>query len=274
MLQIKRRFPPDDPFFEDGDILFTRLIRTVDETVDSITESLDAVNISSFKCSIKGCSKIFSSPFLYNQHFDLLHRYVCHSCNRHLPSNHLLELHLMETHDTYFQACLEKGLEVYQCFLQSCRMKFVNEETRKKHLVDIHHYPADFKFSVSKRNLKENQTKKLMKINLDNNSESAMEIDIEKITDKNTKILSFNDDVPIKSSNDKIDNEFHRQCTTDKKLSKRCQVDNELTSEENKIEKVTNDCGLNNKFQNKQKTTAKLPKSVSFGRGRQRAFIK
>ena len=36
-------------------------------------------------------------------HYNTLHRYVCSSCRRCLPTQHLLDLHLVEWHDAMFE---------------------------------------------------------------------------------------------------------------------------------------------------------------------------
>ena len=147
----KRRFGPDDIFFADGNLEFTRKDKIVDDDIDFIIDSIGAVNLGQFTCNVKGCLQKFDTPMQFNRHFDMLHRFCCQYCQRHFPSNHLLSLHLQENHDTYFEMQKEKGLSVYQCMLESCKEKFISEEARKNHLVKVHKYPANFRFSVVKR---------------------------------------------------------------------------------------------------------------------------
>ena len=276
MQPIKRRYPPEHPFFDDGDTLFARLSRTFDEAIDSITESLDAVSIDEFRCSIKGCSKTFTNPLIYNQHFDLLHRYICESCKRHFPSNYLLELHLLETHDSYFEACREKGLDVYQCFIQSCKLKFINEETRRKHLVDVHRYPADFRFSFAKRNHGYKMKKKVKTKKLDEENESEMDIDSRKIFDtKSSKSSNSGYSTSSNNSNFPIKDELPTEkesCVLKVKAIKKCKPKNKDFS---KVENVVHGAATSTiHAQSVNKNSRSLPKSISFGRGSQRGFVK
>ena len=59
-------------------------------------------SVSEFACHISGCSAVHSTLEEYEHHYNSLHRHVCCSCRRPLPTARLLDIHIQEWHDSLF----------------------------------------------------------------------------------------------------------------------------------------------------------------------------
>ncbi|XP_066924365.1 zinc finger protein 511-like [Clytia hemisphaerica] len=148
---LRRHKLPTDPFFDDGNQIFSFHEKTVNSDIDFLVDSISAVHIEEFECSVKGCRETFTDPMQYNRHYDMLHRYSCETCHRNFSSNHLLSLHISESHDAFFKAQRDKGIAVFHCLIESCGRSFKAVETRRRHLVEKHKYPPDFRFNMARR---------------------------------------------------------------------------------------------------------------------------
>ncbi|AWP14070.1 putative zinc finger protein 511 [Scophthalmus maximus] len=115
---------------------------------DIITLSL--LSVSEFACHISGCSAVFSALEEYEHHYNSLHRHVCCSCRRSLPSARLLDIHIQEWHDSLFTVLAQRQ-DMYQCLVEGCGQKFRTSKHRKDHLIRIHKYPPDFRFDKTKK---------------------------------------------------------------------------------------------------------------------------
>ncbi|KAK2824235.1 hypothetical protein Q5P01_021410 [Channa striata] len=137
----------DHELFEDGDIHRHMYLQDlyVSEASDKTTPS-----VSEFACHISGCSAVFTTLEEYEHHYNSLHRHVCCSCRRSLPSAWLLDIHIQEWHDTLF-TILAQTQDMYQCLVEGCGQKFSTSKHRKDHLIRIHKYPPDFRFDKSKK---------------------------------------------------------------------------------------------------------------------------
>ncbi|KAJ8014026.1 hypothetical protein DPEC_G00035970 [Dallia pectoralis] len=145
----------DHEFFEDGDIhrhLYLQNLSTC------TADDLPTARACEFKCHISGCSQVFSCLDGYEHHYNTLHRHVCSSCQKSLPSTRLLDIHIQEWHDSLFSILSERQ-DMYQCLLEGCELKFRSREQRKDHMINIHKYPSDFRFDKAKRT-KKNKTAK------------------------------------------------------------------------------------------------------------------
>lgn len=60
------------------------------------------------RCNIPNCNQEFDTLFVYESHYNSLHRFLCAQCSKNLPSAHLLDLHLSETHDSFFAVQAER----------------------------------------------------------------------------------------------------------------------------------------------------------------------
>ncbi|XP_070981442.1 zinc finger protein 511 isoform X2 [Oncorhynchus clarkii lewisi] len=135
----------DHELFEDGDIhrhLYLQNLSTC-PAHDSPT-----ARQCEFRCYISGCSQVFSTVEDYEHHYNTLHRHVCSSCQRSLPSARLLDIHIQEWHDSLFSILAERQ---DMCLVEGCGSKFRTREQRKDHVIKIHKYPSDFMFDKVKR---------------------------------------------------------------------------------------------------------------------------
>ncbi|XP_072347450.1 zinc finger protein 511 [Scyliorhinus torazame] len=155
----------EDEFFEDGDIHRHLYLR---DAITSVGE-VERPTVSEFCCHIAGCSQLFDTLENYEHHYNTFHRNVCSSCKRSFPSSHLLNIHILEWHDSLFQILTAKQ-NMYICLVESCTEKFKASSDRKKHLIKVHGYPADFRFDKPKK-LKRNQK---------NKDRSSYDMDVEK----------------------------------------------------------------------------------------------
>ncbi|XP_002741505.1 zinc finger protein 511-like [Saccoglossus kowalevskii] len=146
---IKRRLPPDDLFFEDGDVeCFLQAKQYPLDLEDDDTEP----SVPEFKCHEPRCNDLFTSIQAYEIHYNSKHRYVCNHCKRFFPSNHLLDIHVLEWHDALFQMLAEKQ-NMYCCLIESCGERFKTTKDRKSHLVKIHKYPTNFRFDKTAKRI-------------------------------------------------------------------------------------------------------------------------
>lgn len=173
-IPIRRHLTCNDPFFEDGNSVFCFHEKTVNSDIDFLVDSITAVHIEEFSCSVKGCMETFTNPIQYNRHFDMLHKFRCVTCFRNFSSNYLLSLHISESHDAFFQAQRDKRLAIYQCLVESCGRTFKVIETRRRHLVEKHKYPADFRFHAVKRTHQKYQKNKGKKKQTVNNNKARV----------------------------------------------------------------------------------------------------
>ncbi|XP_042358130.1 zinc finger protein 511 [Plectropomus leopardus] len=146
----------DHELFEDGDILRHMYLQ---DLYISEAEDKPTLSVSEFACHISGCSAVFSTLEEYEHHYNSLHRHVCCSCRRSLPSARLLDIHIQEWHDSLFTILAEKQ-DMYQCLVEGCGLKFRTSKHRKDHLIRIHKYPPDFRFDKTKKDRGTRQTKR------------------------------------------------------------------------------------------------------------------
>ncbi|XP_033956173.1 zinc finger protein 511 [Pseudochaenichthys georgianus] len=146
----------DHQLFEDGDIHRHMYLQ---DLYISEAEDKPTLSVSEFACHISGCSAIFSTLEEYEHHYNSLHRHVCCSCCRSLPSARLLDIHIQEWHDSLF-TILSQRQDMYQCLVEGCGQKFSTSKHRKDHLIKIHKYPPDFRFDKTKKDKGNRQTKK------------------------------------------------------------------------------------------------------------------
>ncbi|KAJ7373432.1 hypothetical protein OS493_013026 [Desmophyllum pertusum] len=149
---LKRTLPPDDPFFEEGE-LFCNVLR---KQLDNSKEVDDLIQRADFKCDVPGCGEWFSSVRSYEAHYNSLHRHSCQKCQRSFPSTHLLEIHVLENHDTLFTMIATRK-NLYRCLVESCPDRFSSDKERKDHLVSFHKYPSDFRFNRPSRQQRKKQ---------------------------------------------------------------------------------------------------------------------
>ncbi|XP_047208298.1 zinc finger protein 511 [Girardinichthys multiradiatus] len=141
------RLHRDHELFEDGDILRHMYLQ---DLFISEAEEQPTTSVSEFACHISGCRVVFSTLDEYEHHYNSLHRHVCCSCRRSLPSAHLLDIHLQEWHDSLFIILAQKQ-DMYLCLVEGCGQKFRTSQERKDHLIRVHKYPPDFRFDKNRK---------------------------------------------------------------------------------------------------------------------------
>lgn len=275
-LPLRRHIHPNDTFFGDGNQAFSLYEKTVDEDIDFIIDSIGAVHIEEFSCTVKGCLKKFTSPIQFNRHYDMLHKYYCQTCSRNFPSNYLLSLHISENHDTYFEAQKEKGVASFYCLLESCGQKFVSEIERKNHLVTSHRYPPNFRFNAVKRTHKKYQQKET-----GNNKNKQHRK--ENSTKKQPTNKLANTDEGHELNTTPTNKQQNKKKNKTKNVSKKEQMEVEtlttfpevvdaavvvVMDEKRAIESMDTQPNVE-PLENKKRV---LPKSICFGRGIQRGF--
>ncbi|XP_041867105.1 zinc finger protein 511, partial [Melanotaenia boesemani] len=150
------RLQKDHDLFEDGDIQRHMYLQ---DLYISEKEDRPTLSVSEFACHISDCSAVFSTLEEYEHHYNSLHRHVCCSCRRSLPSAWLLDIHIQEWHDSLFTILAQKQ-DMYQCLVEGCGQKFRTSEQRKDHLIRIHKYPPDFRFDKNKKDKRTREMKR------------------------------------------------------------------------------------------------------------------
>jgi hypothetical protein len=95
-------------------------------------------------CTVQGCALCFSSTDEYETHFRSAHFHMCQQCRKVLPTDRLLRVHIAEVHDALF-AVLAETQPMFECLVPGCESVSLSRRIRKAHLVDDHHYPANFR---------------------------------------------------------------------------------------------------------------------------------
>ncbi|CRK91677.1 CLUMA_CG005326, isoform B, partial [Clunio marinus] len=95
--------------------------------------------------------------------FSLSYLFIRFVCKKKENSSHMLELHVVETHDTYFEVQREKK-PMYACFLQECKLLFMNPEERRDHCIKFHKFPHNFRFDNTKSVRKNSPSNELMEL--------------------------------------------------------------------------------------------------------------
>ncbi|XP_059481847.1 zinc finger protein 511 [Neocloeon triangulifer] len=141
---IPGRRSASDPNFAAGDAICGpyKVLGIID--IDIENESVE------FACEVHGCSEKLSSVLDLEQHYNTVHRFECHQCHKHLASAHLLDLHICESHDTFFELQSSKT-PMFSCFVIECPLKSWNAKERMAHCVEMHNFPANFRYDVVPR---------------------------------------------------------------------------------------------------------------------------
>lgn len=145
---VKRRMLPGCELFADGDAFlhytrkFVPLEVEEDETSNSHNMNIEKEIIP---CSVIGCSQVFTSLLGYENHYNTIHRHTCLTCHRAFPSAFLLDIHIQENHDPLF-AILVHQQSMYRCLVESCMDKFASCDSRRQHMIKVHHFPSNFRF--------------------------------------------------------------------------------------------------------------------------------
>ncbi|KAL1924845.1 uncharacterized protein VTP21DRAFT_4499 [Calcarisporiella thermophila] len=160
----KRAFPPDDPFFDAGNIesraqWLSKHHLTPPGSSQSppmpdsdLMQLVDELTDTSILCTLS--PRCDSSPTrcgslpAYEMHYNMYHRHVCLECSKSFPTARWLSLHLVENHDTFAKVRQERGEKIFECFVESCTKFFSTPKMRRLHLIDKHHYPKNFFYGM------------------------------------------------------------------------------------------------------------------------------
>ncbi|XP_050416243.1 zinc finger protein 511 [Patella vulgata] len=192
---VKRRLQPEHILFEAGDKACHQGSKII--PIDNANSDDYIEKIPIFPCSITGCGEVFDNISRYESHYNTLHRNICTVCRRVFPSNYLLEIHLQEWHDAMFEILAAKQ-NMYQCLVEHCLEKFKSCKQRKKHMVELHHMPANYRFDKVKKNRKaQNAASKADEKNIKNDygivqqENKCMEDEESKTTGSAKRIFSY-----------------------------------------------------------------------------------
>ncbi|KAL6070636.1 Zinc ion binding,nucleic acid binding,zinc ion binding [Balamuthia mandrillaris] len=143
-LRVKRRYPLGHPFWEEGDLARELVAKqcALDLPSDDAAENEGERPI---KCPMPGCKQKLRGVAAFEAHYNSVHKHTCTVCSRVFPMARLLELHVLESHDSMF-VLLARSKKMYECLVEGCGHSFWRDSDRKRHLVDLHHYPSTFYF--------------------------------------------------------------------------------------------------------------------------------
>ncbi|KFK25645.1 hypothetical protein AALP_AA8G141500 [Arabis alpina] len=183
---LRRRFPPDSPFFASGNVERELLAKQValDLTEDEINHLQKFVETESrrISCPIVGCPENLKSLDNFEDHYKARHTASCSVCSRVYPTSRLLSIHISEAHDSFFQAKVARGYDMYECLVEGCGLKFKNYKARHRHLIDKHKFPTTFEFfkktQPSKKQREKIQRQRVPKLkHKEDVSSDAMEVE-------------------------------------------------------------------------------------------------
>jgi hypothetical protein len=178
---IRRRFPPDSPFFASGNVERELLAKqvTLDFTEDEINHLHKFVEIETrrISCPIVGCPERLKSLDHFEDHYNARHTASCSVCSRVYPTSRLLSIHISEAHDSFFQAKVSRGYDMYECLVEGCGLKFKTYKARHRHLIDKHKFPTTFEFfkktQLSKKRREKLQRQHVSKLKHEEDKEAA-----------------------------------------------------------------------------------------------------
>lgn len=148
---ISRKFQPDSPFFAIGNLERELLVKQValefelTQEKEQLEDFIQEDGREVF-CPIAGCGARLASIEDFENHYNARHTASCSVCSRVYPTSRLLSLHVSEAHDSFFQAKVARGYDMYECLVEGCGLKFKSYKSRQHHLVDKHKFPTSFEF--------------------------------------------------------------------------------------------------------------------------------
>lgn len=124
----------------------------------------NTVKDTTITCTLPPCvSESFPTFSQYELHYISTHTNICSECKSNFPTTKLLDVHIAENHDPFMKIKLQRGDPVFGCFVEGCDRVFSTHKKRRLHLIDKHHYPKDFVFSVVDRGIKKGDTSLIKK---------------------------------------------------------------------------------------------------------------
>ncbi|KAK7377666.1 hypothetical protein VNO80_03095 [Phaseolus coccineus] len=169
---LRRRFGPDSSFFAPGnlerELLAKQVALELTEEKDQLEKWMQEEEGREIFCPIVGCGARLTSMDDFENHYNARHTASCSVCSRVYPTSWLLSIHVSEVHDSFFQAKVARGYDMYECLVERCGLKFKSYNRRHQHLVDKHKFPTSFEFfkkakPSKKRRLKSQHKKAVAK---------------------------------------------------------------------------------------------------------------
>ncbi|XP_019438656.1 PREDICTED: zinc finger protein 511 [Lupinus angustifolius] len=159
---LLRSFRPDSPFFSTGNVERELLAKQVALELTEEKQQLESWMQEDGRevfCPIVGCGARLISMEDFENHYNARHTAVCSVCSRVYPTSRLLSIHISEAHDSFFQAKVARGYDMYECLVEGCGLKFKSYNSRQQHLVDKHKFPTTFEFYKKARSSKKHRLK-------------------------------------------------------------------------------------------------------------------
>lgn len=160
---LRRRFRPDSPFFAPGnlerELLAKQVALELTEEKQQLEKWMQEEEGREVFCPIVGCGARLTSMEDFEDHYNARHTASCSVCSRVYPTSRLLSIHVSEVHDSFFQAKVARGYDMYECLVESCGLKFKSYNRRQQHLVDKHKFPTSFEFFKKARPSKKHRLK-------------------------------------------------------------------------------------------------------------------
>lgn len=183
---FQRRFDPDSPFFASGnverEILAKQLALDLNEDEKLQLHNMVVDAGRKIFCPIVDCGAHLKSVDDFEDHYNSRHTASCSVCPRVYPTLRLLSLHVSEAHDSFFQAKVARGYDMYECLVEGCGLKFKSYKSRQQHLVDKHKFSASFEFFKKAHPSKKQRQKSNRKQVIQDREETAeMEVESETI---------------------------------------------------------------------------------------------
>ncbi|KAI4731545.1 hypothetical protein E4T49_00424 [Aureobasidium sp. EXF-10728] len=84
----------------------------------------------------------------YEIHYHKSHVFRCLECAKNFPTDHFLSLHIAESHDPLNRVKRDRGEKTYHCFVEDCEKVCSTPQKRRMHLVDKHMFPRNYDFQI------------------------------------------------------------------------------------------------------------------------------
>ncbi|CAD0086090.1 unnamed protein product [Aureobasidium mustum] len=84
----------------------------------------------------------------YEIHYHKAHSFRCLECGKNFPTEHFLSLHIAESHDPLNRVKKDRGEKTYHCFVEDCEKVCSTPQKRRMHLIDKHMFPRNYDFHI------------------------------------------------------------------------------------------------------------------------------
>ncbi|KAK6007276.1 hypothetical protein QM012_006284 [Aureobasidium pullulans] len=91
---------------------------------------------------------LFATYNDYEVHYNSNHMFRCLECTKNFPTEHFLSLHIAESHDPLNRVRQDRGEKTYHCFVEGCEKVCSTPQKRRMHLIDKHMFPRNYDFDI------------------------------------------------------------------------------------------------------------------------------